>query len=280
MKRLKNIISFLLVAIILVTASSCSKQGDNNMKNDKDIPFDNEITMEGKKYVLTFYDDFNGKKLDTTKWQMCPEWERADEGAKWNSKAVELDGNGNLLLYAKMDENNKPISGGIRTKGIFSQCKGYFECSVKLQKEVGFWGAFWLMCPEEGNIGNGGIDGSEIDIFESPNVKTHQVQTAIHWDGYGPEHRSISKKVYDEYYYDGDYHTFSLLWTDTEYIFYYDREEFWRVNKDTENFPGICTVPTYLKLTTEIGTWAGVYNPEEFPDCMTVDYVVVYQEAK
>ncbi|MEE1018171.1 MAG: hypothetical protein UH824_01675, partial [Acutalibacteraceae bacterium] len=57
------------------------------------------VIINGVEYVETFFDDFNGTKLDTSKWSLCPEWDR--QGAShWNNDMTSLDGNGNLLLKA------------------------------------------------------------------------------------------------------------------------------------------------------------------------------------
>ncbi len=40
---------------------------------------------------------------------------------------------------------------------------------------------------------------------------------------------------------------------------------------------GICEVPLYLKLTDEIGVWAGDIKKASLPDYFTIDYVRVYK---
>ena len=40
---------------------------------------------------------------------------------------------------------------------------------------------------------------------------------------------------------------------------------------------GVCAVPLYLKISTEVGTWAGTINDEDLPAALIVDYVKVYQ---
>ena len=53
---------------------------------------------------------------------------------------------------------------------LFEQKYGYFEIRCVLPKGVGMWASFWMM-PHGINdsIGNGGVDGAEIYVFESPN---------------------------------------------------------------------------------------------------------------
>lgn len=227
--------------------------------------------INGKECLLTFSDDFNGDKLDTSKWSLCPEWERF-EGNYWSNKHVKTDGNGQLMLYAG-EEGDVYSSGAIRTHGKFNQTYGYFEIRCKLQTEPGFWGAFWLMGYNVGKVGNGGKDGAEIDIFESAYLNSSSVNHAIHWDGYGSEHKSTSQKTTIPDLYTG-FHTFALEWNKDEYIFYVDNIMTWRTNAG-----GICEVPLYLKITTEVGSWAGDISKANLPAAMVIDYVRVYKQV-
>ncbi len=231
------------------------------------------MEFDNRKWTLTFEDNFEGTTLDPTKWKLCPEQKRQDAGGWWRDSMTKLDGEGHLILSADVVDGN-PISGAVRSKEIFEQAYGLFECRLKFQRTTGFWGAFWLMCDEEWNIGNGAVDGAEIDIIESGEFPRGGVNHAIHWDGYGEHHRCVSKIITAPELYNG-FHTYALEWTKTDYIFYIDGKETWRTNE-----PGICEVPVYLKLSCEFGTWAGEIKKDELPDCMVVDYVRVYKEVE
>lgn len=231
------------------------------------------IEYGGIKWQLTFEDNFEGTSLDTTKWALCPEQRRQDVGGRWSDAMTALDGEGHLILTSAIAEDGTPVSGAIRSKGIFEQAYGLFECRLKFQRTTGFWGAFWLMCDGEYSVGNGARDGAEFDVIESGGFREGNVNHAIHWDGYCEHHKCMSKIIHDPKLYDG-FHTYALLWTRDEYIFYIDGQETWRTSE-----PGICEVPVYLKLSCEFGTWAGDIKRDELPDCMTVDYVRVYKEV-
>ncbi len=235
--------------------------------------------INGKEYQLTFYDDFNGTALNKKLWSLCPEQKRQDVGGRWDDDMVKLDGNGNLIILSDVVDST-PVSGAIRTKGKFEQARGYFEIRCKLQQASGFWGAFWLMTNDVKNIGNGAKDGAEIDIFESFSVENGGINHAVHWDGYGENHKKKSISVYNKNLYDGEFHTFSLLWTENEYVFYIDGNETYRLDKTVPGFPGSCEKKCYLKITSEFGSWAGEYDKNELPDPIVVDYVKVYKEVK
>ncbi len=244
---------------------------------------DEVIKVEGANYKLTFFDDFLGTELDTTKWSLCPQQKRQDAGGKWDNSCTSLDGNGNLILTAKLDENNVPISGAIRSKGKFEQAQGYFECRARLQKSPGFWGAFWIMSSSMGSpfrLPDGTAeDGVEIDIFESNSIFMKDINNAIHWDGYTGNGKRSTNSNHNTNCYDGEFHAFSMLWTDTAYIFYIDGKEVFRAQEGYENYPGCCKDACYLKATVEFGTWAGPWDAMMLPDNVAFDYIKVYQKV-
>ena len=255
-------ISALLLAALLLLLPSCGK-GE---------PVIREIN--GKKYELTFEDDFDGTKLNKKKWSLCPEWQRQDIGGYWDDDMVSLR-DGNLVLTASFREDGTPISGAVRSIDKFTQKGGYFEARIRVQKASGFWGAFWLMDPNMKNEpGNGAEDAAEIDIMESFDVYSGGINHAIHWDGYNEYHKSATHAVYDPAYYEG-FHTYALEWTDSEYIFFIDGAETWRTSS-----PGMCQNELYIKLTTEFGSWAAPLLRDQYPDEFLVDYVRVYKLAE
>jgi len=147
---------------------------------------------------------------------------------------------------------------------------GYYEIRCQVPDEVGTWAAFWLYAPCVGKVGDGGRDGAEIDIFEAVWRKKDQVNVAVHWDGYGEAHRSWGERVETPGVNEG-FHTFGLLWTPTEYVFTYDGKLVKRTSAG-----GVCQVPLYVKVTTEIGEWAGDIAKAKLPDTFVVDHVRVY----
>ncbi len=226
----------------------------------------------GENMTLTFIDEFDGEELNTDNWEYCPNWERSDRGGKWDSSQVKV-ADGKLVLSTDFNYDKwHHVSGAIRSRNLFEQAYGYFECSMKVQNVPGFWSAFWLICQDQNKVGNGAVDGVEIDIMEAYNFEQKGLNFALHWDGYGPEHQSIGKSSIRPDLYDGEYHTYACMWADDMYIWYVDGEECWRTDE-----PGISQVPAYIKLTLEVGSWAGETDKEQLPDYVYVDYVRAYQ---
>ena len=237
-------------------------------------PAPDTLTVDGREYRLTFEDDFSGTELDLSKWERCPEWKRQDLNCYWDDDMSYLDGMGNLVLGIKYDKwEGKYLSGAVRSKGLFEQTYGYYEIRCTLNTVPGYWTAYWLMGDCVYSEENGGVDGTEIDIYESAFYRDGLIQHTLNWDSYGAAHRAEGCQVAADVY-DGEYHTFALLWTEEEYVFYIDGKETWRT--DAASAGGTCEEPLYMKITAEMGTWAG--DPPPRSDSIKVDYVRVYAE--
>ncbi|MHC4567420.1 MAG: glycoside hydrolase family 16 protein, partial [Planctomycetota bacterium] len=79
----------------------------------------------GKAWKLAWSDEFEGKQIDESKWEIMGDWKR--RGAYWVKEDSYLDGKGHLLLRTKKD-GNRYTSGGVRTRGKFEHRFGYWVC--------------------------------------------------------------------------------------------------------------------------------------------------------
>jgi len=238
---------------------------------------DGTLYVEGEAYSLTFEDEFEGTALDRTKWAPCPEWKRQDLNCYWDQDLATVNGDGVLTISSEY-RNGNYYMGAVRTKNLFSQTYGYFEVKCTLNTVPGYWTAFWLMGETVENEDGSGVDGTEIDIMESAYFGKG-INHALHWDGYGKKHRSVGSQTQNSDVYDGGFHTFSLLWTEKEYIFYIDGKESWRTRAVQAG--GTCQAPLYMKFTSETGSWtASSLDTSKFPTSVYVDYVKVYEKQK
>ena len=247
-----------------------------------------------KKLVLTWADEFDGNALDTEKWHghYCDgETAAVRRGGYWNTSLARVE-NGRLVLPVLYSEEGL-FGGGagwytcaLDTSGLFEQAFGYFEVRCVLPKGAGLWAAFWMLCPGMSSVGNGGEDGAEIDVFESPFYSQKQkrrVSSNLHVDGYGEDHRS--ERVCEPYLFFNDpyeeFNTYGVEWNEKGYTFYVNG-----IKTGFSDFGGASRVPEFLLLSVEIGgengkaeeSWAGpALAPDAEVSDFIVDYVRVYQ---
>lgn len=264
----------------------------NRNKFDTSLP-----DLSSEKWRQTLHTDFTKIKstdeLHAEKWVASPHGFRAYE--YWCDKMLEFTENGLIIHSEKRTDHrceickvsNGIFTGGIETRNTFEQAFGYFEARVVVPRGTGMWSAFWLQSDGTFKVGNGGKDGSEIDIYESSFVRKNPTKTgqAIHFDSYkAPFHRCIGN-VFETgtNLYDGKEHTYALKWTPSEYVMYLDNKPVWATNAG-----GVSRVPSFLRLTVEIrntkyGPYAQKIGTFENHADGTNDFIIkevnVYQNA-
>ena len=83
------------VAVVLAAFSSPSPAIADEIKDTLPAP------PAGKAWKLAWNDEFDGEKLDETKWAIPPDAPRRD--AWWMRQAISLDGGGNLAIATLKD---------------------------------------------------------------------------------------------------------------------------------------------------------------------------------
>jgi beta-glucanase (GH16 family) len=149
---MKTLLPFLLPGLLAVTTRATEP--------DDQLP----PAPQGKSFKLVWHDEFDGDKLDESKWTYRPDGKR--KGGWWSRKAISLDGDGHLVITTFMD-GDKPTDGCITTQGKFEHAFGYYVARAKFQKEPGHWSAFWITGTGVGKVGDGGRDGTEIEIADT-----------------------------------------------------------------------------------------------------------------
>ena len=274
---MRKIFVYALAIILIFTFSfslaSCDKTSDELQK-----------ALKQGNYELVFEDNFDGDSLDTSKWKAGYDGENhvrraayvettpdtlfvkdgtltirthyktdGQYGEGWYTSWVESATNPNKGHVAAMQENYEG----------FSAKYGYFEARCIAPPCEGIWSAFWLM-PDEGtgmtsnDVMNTGSDGVEVDIMESPwyysgffnrNSNMH----VLHGDGYAntKSQKSDSIRVSNMY---SEFHTYGVMWTPEEYVFYIDGKETWRTPHIVDDVTlGVSQVKQYMLLTVEVG---------------------------
>ena len=268
------------------------------------LPTGQEIDMD--RFVLTWQDEFDGDTLDTSKWGHSW-WETIRKGGYWHEDMTFVqDG----CLIIRTEYKDTPLenryydkwhdvinfdeygagyyTGEVNTRGKYEQLYGYFETSCILPAGYGFWSAFWMMNQGVFDVDGNGMDGTELDVFESMYYRKHPfgidaVSCNLHFDGYNEAHQS---EHVGEFLVEGDpyseFHTYGLEWNEKEYIYYIDGKEYARTS-----FGGVSRQPEYLLLSVEVAGENGVPSKKpatgritrtkNWPADFVVDYVRCYQ---
>lgn len=168
-------------------------------------------------------------------------------------------------------------SGLITTQKSLRQTYGYFEARVKVPDTWGTWSAFWLL-PVESTPANAGRL-PEIDVFEhyaGPHP-TVQIRPGVPLDRTGQANITVHTGVKTAEQMQRPpaqprvtttgFHTYGVLWTASELVFYLDDVETWRT-------PFRYSQPMYMLLNLAVSDkTAG--NPAfgEYPAALEIDYV-------
>ncbi len=268
---MKNVTSYssiiLKILFIFLCITACKKKDEGNIDSFLPIP------PNGYSWIKVFQDDFDGNVLDSSKWII---WngDRTESVSRPEAVTINLS---TIRINQYYDSiQRKYTSAFVGTLGKFEQAYGFYSARIRVNKISGWDAGFWLLGQGVGNIGNGGVDGSEIDIIEMP-FQNDSLLHAIHWDGYGAEHQSAYKIVKMPNVKVGEWHIFSLCWLEDKYIFYIDGEETWRtigggISQDST---------TYMIISSEVNTnIAGQIDTNTLPIEYLVDWIHVYNLKK
>jgi beta-glucanase (GH16 family) len=225
-------------------------------------------TPEKLGYQLFWEDNFDGNRLDESKWSIRGIGPRALGYVSAETVKVE---DGMLKIYA-LQRNDSLLIGAVGTQGKLMTKYGYFECRAQLQKSPGVWAAFWIQSPDISKGEDPAVYGAEIDIFEFfKKLGTDIVSHNVHW-AYGPNQKSTrGMQSYLKGVSEG-FHTFALEWTPEKYSFFIDGYKFYEVTM------GISRIEEYLILSMELPSEKKDLQHTVYPDVFVVDYVKVYKK--
>lgn len=254
-------------------------------------------TLEGG-WTLEWNDEFDGSKLDESKWAYELGVVRNPGASQAYTKdCVKVKG-GKLQLisvarktpnatynagkpqwFAKIKEQPY-ASGSVTTRGIkHFKAPGRLEFSARIPKAKGVWPAIWTMHSNKyGWPANG-----EIDILEHISQEPNKVYTIFRWgkDGTNKEYKPLVRGTVIPNY-SRDFHTYVLEW-DEEYMrVLIDDKEVGRIATSEANYPNgdnPLLTPCYLIMNTAIGgpgTWPEAPQASQYPVTFEIDYVRYY----
>lgn len=253
-------------------------------------------------YEIVWEDDFDGDALNRDYWNVevngsgCG---NAELQYYIDDKANVDVRDGNLVLTARRRdyEGKSFTSGRINTLGKVGFTYGIVEARIKFPKTAdGLWPAFWMMGDDIKE--KGWPVCGETDILEMGHANgiKHSEQDrlfngALHW-GVSPERhqQTVGDRTNSYSLQDGEYHTFTLLWTPERIEMYVDGCESPYLSVDIIS-DGEGNVGKYFHKDNFIlfnlavgGNFPGIHSadgitalPESGSAEMLVDYVRVYQ---
>lgn len=257
-------------------------------------------------WTMLFEDNFDGDKLDESKWTIQI-W---SQGALTNASNQEYNSlencevsNGTLKIWAKCDTIDtlavfweKPetiMSDGLPNRRQYNftssniwtkyQYKyGKYEIRCKIPKGKGFWPAFWTF---------GGNEWNEIDVFEfwENNSKDHNM--TIHYNG------ESCLTDYSGPDFSQDFHTFTMYWTPYLILWYVDGEpkritpKFYSLLGQPIDCAGINEFGHYMmnevfptdpmNIIANLAISSGQWQPDncnDFPQSLEIDYIRYYKQ--
>ncbi|MCK1616086.1 glycoside hydrolase family 16 protein [Bradyrhizobium sp. 159] len=246
-------------------------------------------------WELVFSDEFNGDKLDRTKWATRYIYNNEtmdrfnDEKQRYRDNHVVSEGA--LSLTAKKNEGADTFdSAMIRSHQTFYY--GYYEARVFLPNARGSWPAFWLEADYD-------IDGKfwhppEIDIFEyvingvedKPNMLHSNAMSKEKWtpQSYTYVDSSFVLRFQDMVSKEDlnkDWHIAGLVWAPDRISFFWDGRLIYTRTYQWTRKDGQLGPPAHIDLNFAVGgaAWAGRHGVDDaaFPQTFKIDYVRVCQ---
>lgn len=270
-KSLIKIVSIPLIALLLLTITSCSTDETQTVTNFTNLVMSDEFDTEGApNSALWNYEIGTGNNgWGNNELQYYTD----------RTENIKVE-NGYLLISANKEDYNGSsyTSARITTQGLFEQTHGRFEARIRVPYGKGLWPAFWLLGSDcETNIWP---QCGEIDIMEYLGDNPNTVFGSVHGPGYSAGEAITKDYTLENDRFDTGFHVFGIEWT-KDYINYYVDDVLYQ-QITPEDVPGewVFNNPFYIILNVAVGgNFPGAPNSETvFPQTMLVDYVRVYQQ--
>ena len=269
---------------------------------------------EDKEWELVWSDEFDGDKLDETKWNYR-KYFWGKKSPTFTEEGVEVDGESNLHIKL-IKKGDDYFSGHLQTGsltydmpkdsdgfwpfGEFQPAKfmhkfGYYEIRCRLPKNPGWHAAFWLQAPGIGSSPDARVCGVETDIME--NYSQHTKGVMLCGNGYGGYGKNAVWPGHFRFPYEeteDGWHYYGVDWSRDGYVFYADGK---RIGRQGPPEVPVSEVEEFILVSTEChgyhrnfgencgldgsgDVWAG--KPVEelknavLPDEFVVDHVRVF----
>lgn len=253
---------------------------------------------QSQNYQLVWEDQFDGNKLDATKWNIEQRegiWNTGGnkEFQHYKTENVQVGpddaGNNCLIITARREAHNgyQFTSGRVNTKGKFAFRRGKLEASIKIPDLAnGLWPAFWTL----GYTPVGWPDCGEIDVLEmghkagiAQNKQNSFIGAHLFW---GPHPSDYGLEYVAPYDLSTGFFKHTVVWTEDRISVYFNDAStpYFSMGIDGGNTEEFRDYQHYILLNMAVGgSVPGIFNinqiTADMPASMYVDWVRVYQET-
>lgn len=259
-------------------------------------------TLDGG-WNLVWNDEFDGAKIDLTKWK--PEIgivrnENAAQVYTDDEKNLRLK-NGMLEITARyapktpcptynpdaakknwINERQEVdyTSASLNSSSTFNFLFGRVEIRAKVPAGKGVWPAVWTL----GKNKWGWPHNAEIDILEHISNEPKTAYAIFRWgEPDGPKEVKVVRTTKFEPNLAAAFHLYVMEWDEKMMRILIDGKEIGKINlaqanyKDGEN---PLRTPHYLIVNLALGGWAEKPQPKDYPTTFFVDYIRFYQKPE
>ena len=245
-------------------------------------------------WKLEWHDEFDGSKLDTSKWNYEEGVVRNRGSSQAYTKSCVRVRGGMLHLISQAKKTPKKAdkwprnlktqpfaSGSITTRGVRTfSAPGRLEFRARIPKARGVWPAIWTMHVNKYAWPANG----EIDILEHISQEPDKVYSIFRWGVKGGNREFKVVRTTSIPNYSADFHTYVLEWDEQYMRILIDEKEVGRVNISDADYPNgdnPLRTPCFIIMNTAIGgpgTWPESPAPAEYPVTFLIDYVRFYKK--
>jgi len=257
--------------------------------------------------IELFFDDFSQGLIH---WENAPE-ENRHNLSMWQNDQVSLVDDQLVLRFEKnpslappdsypLFRDNFIAAGAVRTRSasgsdiFFENAYGFYEARIRFPQVDGMWGSFRLVNPDLHNPYYHGAFAADINIVETlESARDNGFNVSWQWGlyedalgRYGPprfsETAAEGASPIGINIFDGEFHTFALDWSPTEYVFLVNSQVVYRSSgHPVHEVGGISQNPNFLELSIEAAPWVGIFQGVAADaGYMVIDYVRVLNGPK
>lgn len=237
------------------------------------------VLLKQAQYKLVWCDEFDEDRINEAVWSFEEGYQRNNELQYYTKDNAWLE-DGCLVIEARR-ENRFPgfsyTSSSLTTQHKKTFHQGLFVARAKMPEGQGLLPAFWTIGDQ-----NFWPSGGEIDVVEMVGGAGREstCHGTIHWGEYQGKAYSESGNISlsGGKLSDG-FHEYAAEWTDTEIIWYFDGQEYYRAELNEKNKQYFTDAHRVILNLAVGGDWPGA--PDEttvFPQRYVIDWVRVYQK--